>query len=134
MRMSEERESENHGAPSEEGHAAEEGQQLDDDVVDDEGVGADSLLGEEEPGKGEEEGEEGAGERVFFFQWPDATVTIARSKDEETLRKEMSLLGSVDNCRVVEYTGPLQINLKLAPLPGEPHHLEPPFPIAHFFS
>lgn len=132
--MSEERESENHGAPSEEGHAAEEGQQLDDDVVDDEGVGADSLLGEEEPGKGEEEGEEGAGERVFFFQWPDATVTIARSKDEETLRKEMSLLGSVDNCRVVEYTGPLQINLKLAPLPGEPHHLGPPFPIAHFFS
>lgn len=132
--MSEERESENHGAPSEEGHAAEEGQQLDDDVVDDEGDGADSLLGEEEPGKEEEEGEEGAGERVFFFQWPDATVTIARSKDEETLRKEMSLLGSVDNCRVVEYTGPLQINLKLAPLPGEPHHLEPPFPIAHFFS
>lgn len=132
--MSEERESENHGAPSEEGHAAEEGQQLDDDVVDDEGVGADSLLGEEEPGKGEEEGEEGAGERVFFFQWPDATVTIARSKDEETLRKEMSLLGSVDNCRVVEYTGPLQINLKLAPLPGEPHHLDPPFPIPHFFS
>lgn len=132
--MSEERESENHGAPSEEGHAAEEGQQLDEDVVDDEGDGADSLLGEEEPGKGEEEGEEGAGERVFFFQWPDATVTIARSKDEETLRKEMSLLGSVDNCRVVEYTGPLQINLKLAPLPGEPHHLGPPFPIAHFFS
>ena len=71
---------------------------------------------QEENGEGDDAGE--AQDRIFLFQWPDATVTIARSRDEETLKKEMALLGSIENSRLMEYTGPLQINLKLTPLPG----------------
>ncbi|UPQ97280.1 ankyrin repeat domain-containing protein [Chloropicon primus] len=40
----------------------------------------------------------------------------------------MSFLGSIENCRIAEYTGPLQINLKLTPIPGvwkdDPQYLE----------
>lgn len=67
---------------------------------------------------GATEGEGQNQERIYLFQWPDATVTIARAQDEESLKQQMSLLGSIDNSRITEYTGPLQINLKLAPIPG----------------
>ena len=94
-------------------------------------------LEEEANGSGEQENDEDAEdeengveqhERIYLFQWPDATVTIARAQDEESLKKQMSYLGSIEDCRIMEYTGPLQINLKLAPVPAvwkdDPQFLE----------
>ena len=109
-------------------HANSVGEQSPESLKKESGEGEETGCEVEAEGKSEEQQEVEQQDRIYLFQWPDATITIARAKDETELKRQMQLLGSVENCRLTEYKGPLQINLKLAPIPGvwkdDPQFLE----------